>query len=356
MAYYYPEPSHTFSEYLLVPGYTAEDCVPDNVSLKTPLVRYRKGQEECPISLNIPMVSAIMQSVSNDTLAIALAKEGGLSFIFGSQSIESEAEMVRRVKSSKAGFVPSASNLTPEHTLADVLALKEENGFSTVAVTEDATPNGKLLGIVTSRDYRVSRMSTDVKVHEFMTPREKLITAPASTTLKEANDIIWEHKLNALPIVDENDCLRYFVFRISSGNGLELIRPGDKFAIELKNGELVNAVCGGYVNEKRARFVLEDCLADKWRMNDTPTNKGGYLKSEGRRHVLEDILPLFPDELAEAFEPRFLSEEIDGERYEYADTLWIPSATDVFGADNWWNEEPDSFQLEIFKRERDRVK
>ena len=131
---------------------------------------------------------------------------------------------------------------------------------------------------------------------------------------------------------------------ISSGNGLELIRPRD------------NAVCGGYVNEKRARFVLEDCLAEKWRMNDTPTNKGGYLKSEGRRHVLEDILPLFPDELAEAFVPRFLSEEIDGERHEYADTLWLPSATDVFGAGNWWNEEPDSFQLEIFKRERDRVK
>lgn len=143
---------------------------------------------------------------------------------------------------------------------------------------------------------------------------------------------------------------------ISSGNGLELIRPGDKFAIELKNGEHVNAVCGGYVNEKRARFVLEDCLADKWRMNDTPTNKGGYLKSEGRRHILEDILPLFPDELAEAFEPRFMSEEIDGERHEYADTLWIPSATDVFGAGDWWSEEPDSFQLEIFKRERDRVK
>ena len=90
-------------------------------------------------------------------------------------------------------------------------------------------------------------------------------------------------------------------------------------------------------------------------MNNTPTNKGGYLKSEGRRHVLEDILPLFPDELAEAFEPRFLSEEIDGERHEYADTLWIPSATDVFGAGDWWNEEPDSVQLEIFKRERDRV-
>ena len=213
MAFYYPDCSHTFSEYLLVPGFTSEECIPDNVSLKTPLVKYRKGEEECPISLNIPMVSAIMQAVSNDTLAIALAKEGGLSFIFGSQSIESEAAMVRRVKSSKAGFVVSASNLTPDDTLADVLRLKQENGFSTVAITEDATPNGKLLGIVTGRDYRVTRMGPDVPVREFMTPREKLITAPASTTLKEANDIIWAHKLNALPIVDEDDRLLHFVFR-----------------------------------------------------------------------------------------------------------------------------------------------
>ena len=143
---------------------------------------------------------------------------------------------------------------------------------------------------------------------------------------------------------------------ISSGNGLEVIRPFDKLSIELKNGERVNAVCGGYINEKRVRFVLEDCPAETWRMNDTSTNKGGYLKSEGRRHVLEDILPLFPDELAEAFVPRFMSEEIDGERHEYADTLWLPSATDIFGAGEWWNEEPDSVQLEIFKRERDRVK
>ena len=213
MAYYYSEPSHTFSEYLLIPGYTSEQCIPDNVSLVTPLVKYRKGQEECPLSLNIPMVSAIMQSVSNDTLAIALAKEGGLSFIYGSQSIEKEAAMVRRVKSHKAGFVVSASNLTPDNTLADVLALKEQNGFSTVAITDDATSNGKLLGIVTSRDYRVSRMQPETRVSEFMTPREKLITACAATTLKEANDIIWDHKLNALPIVDENDHLLYFVFR-----------------------------------------------------------------------------------------------------------------------------------------------
>ena len=213
MAFYYSEPSHTFSEYLLVPGYTDEHCVPDAVSLKTPLVKYRKGQEECPITLNVPMVSAVMQSVSNDTLAIALAKEGGISFIFGSQSIESQAEMVRRVKSHKAGFVVSKSNLTPDHTLADVLKLKEQFGFSTVAITEDAQPNGKLLGIVTGRDYRVSRMSGDEKGSTFMTPREKLVTAPLGTTLKEANDIIWDHKLNSLPIVDENDHLVYFVFR-----------------------------------------------------------------------------------------------------------------------------------------------
>ena len=213
MAYYYPEPSHTFSEYLLIPGYTSEDCIPDRVSLRTPLTKYRKGAEEPAISLNIPMTSAIMQSVSNDTLAIALAKEGGLSFIFGSQSIESQAAMVAKVKSHKAGFVVSASNLTPDDTLADVLELKEKNGFSTVAITEDGTATGKLLGIVTSRDYRVSRMDVSQKVSTFMTPREKLITAPADTTLKIANDIIWENKLNSLPIVDENDHLMYFVFR-----------------------------------------------------------------------------------------------------------------------------------------------
>ena len=213
MAFIYSEPSHTFSEYLLIPGYTSEDCIPDRVSLKTPLVKFRKGEEECPISLNIPMTSAIMQSVSNDSLAIALAKEGGISFIFGSQSIESQAEMVRKVKNYKAGFVVSASNLTPEHTLADVLDLKAANGFSTVAITEDGTATGKLLGIVTSRDYRVSRMSPTDKVSTFMTPREKLVVAPKETTLKQANDIIWDHKLNSLPIVDENDHLMYFVFR-----------------------------------------------------------------------------------------------------------------------------------------------
>ena len=235
MAYYYQEPSHTFSEYLLIPGYTSEDCIPDRVSLRTPLVKYRKGFEEPAISLNVPLTSAVMQSVSNDTLAIALAKEGGISFIYGSQTIENQAEMVRRVKNYKAGFVVSASNLTPEHTLADVLALKEKNGFSTVAITDDGSATGKLLGIVTSRDYRVSRMNPTDKVADFMTPREKLVTAPRETTLKEANDIIWEHKLNSLPIVDENDHLMYFVFRkdyaTHKKNPLELLDAKKRYLV-----------------------------------------------------------------------------------------------------------------------------
>ena len=212
MAFYYNEPSRTFSEYLLIPGYTSPECIPANVSLKTPLVKFKKG-EEPSISLNIPMVSAIMQAVSNDTLAVALAKEGGVSFIYGSQSVESEAAMVARAKAYKAGFVTSDSNLTPDSTLSDVLALVEEKHHNTIAITDDGTGNGKLLGIVTGRDYRVSRMSTDTLVRDFMTPLDKLITAPATTTLKEANDIIWEHKLNSLPLIDENGKLVYMVFR-----------------------------------------------------------------------------------------------------------------------------------------------
>ncbi len=213
MAFIYDEPSHTFGEYLMIPGYSSCECVPSEVSLKTSVVKYRKGEEECPLTMNIPLVSAIMQSVSNDTMAIALAKEGGISFIFGSQSIESEAAMVANVKSYKAGFVISDSNIRPDATLADILELKEKTGHSTVAVTEDGTAAGRLVGIVASRDYRVSRMSADEKVSSFMTPIEKLITATEDTTLKEANDIIWDNKLNSLPIVDKNGTLKYFVFR-----------------------------------------------------------------------------------------------------------------------------------------------
>ncbi|MEG2653730.1 MAG: IMP dehydrogenase, partial [Ruthenibacterium sp.] len=213
MAHYFSEPSRTFGEYLLVPGYSSAECIPDAVSLRTPLVKYKKGQEDCPISMNIPMVSAIMQSVSNDTMAIALAKEGGVSFVFGSQSIESEAAMVARVKSYKKGFIVSDSNVRPDALLSDILAMKEKTGHSTVAVTDDGTAGGKLLGMVGSRDYRVSRMQGDELVSDFMTPFDRLVVAPDTTTLKEANDIIWEHKINARPLIDKDGHLVCIVFR-----------------------------------------------------------------------------------------------------------------------------------------------
>ena len=213
MAYFFSEPSRTFGEYLLVPGYSSSECIPSAVSLRTPLVKYRKGQEECPLLMNIPMVSAIMQAVSGEKLAIALAKQGGVSFIYGSQSVQDEADMVRRVKSYKAGFVTSDSNLPPTATLGDVLNLKAQTGHSTIAITEDGSAHGKLLGIVASRDYRLSRMTTELCVTEFMTPFEKLVTAPANTTLHDCNDLIWENKINSLPLVDDNGNLVYMVFR-----------------------------------------------------------------------------------------------------------------------------------------------
>ena len=235
MAYFFSEPSRTFSEYLLVPGYSSEECVPSNVSLRTPVVKYRKGQEEPAITMNIPMVSAIMQSVSGERMAVALATEGGISFIYGSQSVESEAAMVARVKNYKAGFVTSDSNLRPDQTLSDVLELKEKTGHSTMAVTEDGTAAGRLVGILTSRDYRVSRMDPDTPVSEMMTPFESLIYAEEGITLKAANDVIWEHKLNSLPIIDKNRRLKYFVFRKDYAshkeNPLELLDQDKRYVV-----------------------------------------------------------------------------------------------------------------------------
>ena len=234
MAYYYSEPSHTFSEYLLVPGYTSEKCIPANVTLRTPLVKFKKG-ETSAINLNIPMVSAIMQSVSDSGMAIALAKEGGLSFIYGSQSIEDEAAMVAKVKNYKAGFVVSDSNLCPDSTLKDVIELVEKTGHSTIAITDDGSSNGKLIGIVSSRDFSVTRMPEGTPVKSFMTPREKLVVANESITLTEAYDLIWERKINQLPIVDENDRLLYLVFRKDYAQHeeqpLELVDSNHRFMV-----------------------------------------------------------------------------------------------------------------------------
>ena len=213
MAMIFEQESRTFSEYLLVPNLTTERNTPDQVDLSAPVCKFKKGQEESKLKINIPMVSAVMQAVSDDGMAIALARCGGMSFVFQSQSIESQCEMIRKVKKYKAGIVESDSNVSPENTLEDILALREEKGHGTAAVTEDGTAEGKLLGLVTTRDYRVSRMSLDTKVKEFMTPIEKLVTAPEGTTLKEANDIIWDNKVNQLPIVNKDGRLVGLVFR-----------------------------------------------------------------------------------------------------------------------------------------------
>ncbi|MBO5136044.1 MAG: IMP dehydrogenase [Clostridia bacterium] len=234
MAFYFEQPSRTFNEYLLVPGYSSAECMTSNVSLKTPVVKFKKG-EEPSLTMNIPLVSAIMQSVSGSDLAIALAQEGGISFIYGSQTPEQEADMIRKVKNYKAGFVTSDSNIKPDQTLADVLALKESTGHNTVAVTDDGTSTGKLLGIITSRDYRVSRMAPETPVSEFMTPFESLIYGTEETTLKEANDIIWDNKLNNLPIIDKNGHLLYFVFRKDytshKNNPLEILDSSKRYIV-----------------------------------------------------------------------------------------------------------------------------
>ena len=212
MAIYHTESSHTFSEYLLIPGLTDRQNIPSNVSLKTPLTKFKKGEKPV-LELNVPMVSAVMQSVSDDRLAIALAKEGGIAFIYGSQSIATEAAMVARVKNYKAGFVPSDSNVKPDTTVEDMLAILEKTGHSTMAVTDDGTAHGKLLGMITSRDYRLGRIDVKQPVADFMTPRERLVVGYVDDDLRRCNDLIWEHKLNQLPIVDANDHLVYLVFR-----------------------------------------------------------------------------------------------------------------------------------------------
>ncbi|MBE6345280.1 MAG: IMP dehydrogenase [Spirochaetaceae bacterium] len=234
MAYYFSEPSHTFGEYLLVPGYSSAECIPSNVSLRTPVVKFRAG-EESPLFMNIPMVSAVMQSVSNDTMAIALAKEGGISFIYGSQTIQQQADMIRRVKSYKAGFVTSDSNIKPDQTLQDVVALKEKTGHSTVAVTQDGSPHGKLLGIITSRDFRVHKVDLSSKVKDYMTKFDDLIVGQDGITLSEANDLIWNHKLNSLPIIDKDSNLVSMVFRkdyaTHEANPLELLDTKHRYIV-----------------------------------------------------------------------------------------------------------------------------
>ena len=212
MAKIFEDVSRTFNEFLLIPNLTDERCIPSNVSLKTPIVKYRKG-EEPKYCANVPMVSAIMQSVSGEEMGIALAREGGIAFIYGAQSIESQAEMVRHVKKHKAGFVVSDSNVKSGTTLRKVIELVEKTGHSTVMITEDGTANGKFLGLVTDKDYRISRDDLNAPIDNFMTPKERAIWAEEGLSLSEANDIIWEKKKECLPILTKEGNLKFLVFR-----------------------------------------------------------------------------------------------------------------------------------------------
>ncbi len=222
MAIIFDQPSHTFDEYLLIPGYTGPDCIPANVSLQTPVVRYnKKAGEQCPLMMNIPMTSAVMQAVSDDKLAVALAKEGGISFIYGSQTIENQAAMVARVKAYKAGFVTSDTNIKPDQTITELVNAIERTGHSTVAVTEDGSANGKLVGIITDRDFRLSHCAPDAKVKDYMTPLSSLVMAQEGISLEEANDIIWQKKVNQLPVVDKNGKLLSLIFRKDATNHQE---------------------------------------------------------------------------------------------------------------------------------------
>ncbi|MCB0333430.1 MAG: IMP dehydrogenase, partial [Bdellovibrionales bacterium] len=205
--------SRTFNEFLLLSGQTTKEHIPSNVSLRVPLQRFKKGAEEQALCLNTPFVSAAMQAVSGEELAIALARKGGCAFIFCSQSIESQVEMVRKVKVHKAGFVTSDSNLSPEATLQDAIYLRQSTGHSTIAITEGGKPHTKLLGILTSKDFWEFKDDLSRPVKEFFTPLERLVFAKEGVSLQEATELLWENKKECLPIVDQNGNLSSLVFR-----------------------------------------------------------------------------------------------------------------------------------------------
>ena len=212
MAKIIDEVSRTFSEYLLIPQLTLSNHVPSNVNLQTPMAKYSRN-ETTRFSINIPFVSASMQSVSGSEMAIALARRGGCAFIFCSQSIENQAAMVSRVKLHKAGFVPSDSNLRPDNTLAEALALRKKTGHSTMPVTHDGTKDGMFLGILTDKDFWEFEDDLNVPVSSFMTPKEHVVFGNLGISLHDANSLLRRHKKECLPILDPEGHLRALVFK-----------------------------------------------------------------------------------------------------------------------------------------------
>ncbi|WP_412538388.1 IMP dehydrogenase [Longispora sp. K20-0274] len=212
MAKIIAETSRTFNEYLLLPNRTRTDCSVGTVDLGTPLIRHRVGTPPA-IALRVPFTSAIMQAVSSPELAIALARDGGLSFVHHNQSIADQAAAVRRVKNFKAGFVTSDTNVRPDDTLGQLLAVMGRTGHSTAAVTDDGSPTGRLLGLVTSRDFHPQRHDLDGPVSGRMIPVAELPTAGSETTLSAANARLWDERLDCLPVLDRDGRLQHLVFR-----------------------------------------------------------------------------------------------------------------------------------------------
>lgn len=206
--------STIFAEYILLPGYTTSEQSSEKVSLKTPLTKFSQGQS-AKLNLNIPFTSAVMQAVSGAQMGISLAQEGGLAFIFSSQPIESQANMITRVKDYKAGFVVSKANLTPENTLQDALDLTQKTEYSTICITENGQSDSKLLGIITDQDYWLGHDSADLKLEQVMTPFEKITYGIEGLTLEQAQEKLRQTKKACLPIIDnETDRkLKYLVFK-----------------------------------------------------------------------------------------------------------------------------------------------
>ena len=204
--------SRTFSEYLLIPRLTKRDDKVHNVSLKTPIIRHKAG-EEPRLSMNIPFVAASMQAVSGVDMAVSLSRKGGLAYIFCSQSIENQAAMVAKVKHYKAGFVTSDSNVKPDTTLRDALAITKRTGHSTIMVTADGSDHGKFLGILTNKDYWEFEDDLSLPVSGFMTPVDRVIHGKSGISLHDANILLHKNKKECLPVLDSLGNLESIVFK-----------------------------------------------------------------------------------------------------------------------------------------------
>ena len=161
--------SRTFGEFLLIPRLTRKNQSSESINLAASMAA-RKRESATRFDLNIPIVSAAMQSVTDSNLAIALAREGGLGFIYCSQDVKSQAAMVAQVKSHKAGFVSSDTNTLVGESLEDVVALMKKTGHSTVPVTSDGTATGKLLGIITDQDFWEHEDNLKAPVERYNSP------------------------------------------------------------------------------------------------------------------------------------------------------------------------------------------